>query len=178
MKGNNRLTLTGQLGEVMKESATAALSWVRRNGPAYGLTGDFYRKSDIHFHVPEGSTPKDGPSAGITLVAALVSVVTGITCRPELAMTGEITLTGHVLPVGGIKEKLLAAHRYGIREVILPRLNEPTLLEDVPDEIRDDLTVHLVSNLDETLPIIFPTLAPATTPAIERDADSGRVPIH
>ena len=178
MKGSNRLTLTGQLGEVMKESATAALSWVRRNGPAYGLTGDFYRKSDIHFHVPEGSTPKDGPSAGITLVAALVSVVTGITCRPELAMTGEITLTGHVLPVGGIKEKLLAAHRYGIREVILPRLNEPTLLEDVPDEIRDDLTVHLVSNLDETLPIIFPTLAPPTAPALETGADGDRVPIH
>ena len=163
MKGSTRLTLTGQLGDVMKESATAALSWVRQHGATYGIQTGFYRKSDIHFHVPEGSTPKDGPSAGITLVAALISVLTGTVCRPELAMTGEITLTGHVLPVGGIKEKLLAAHRYGIREVILPRLNEGIFLEDVPDEIRDALQIHLVSNLEETIPIIFPNLAPAPT---------------
>ena len=163
MKGNTRLTLTGQLGDVMKESATAALSWVRQHGAGYGIQTGFYRKSDIHFHVPEGSTPKDGPSAGITLVAALISVLTDTVCRPELAMTGEITLTGHVLPVGGIKEKLLAAHRYGIREVILPRLNEGALLEDVPDEIRDALQIHLVSSLEETVPIIFPDLAPAPT---------------
>ncbi len=176
MKGNTRLTLTGQLGEVMKESAAAALSWVRQNGAAYGITGDFYKKSDIHFHVPEGSTPKDGPSAGITLVAALVSVLTGSVCRSELAMTGEITLTGHILPVGGIKEKLLAAHRYGIQEVIVPRLNEGVLLEDVPDEVRDDLQIHLVSTLDETIPIIFPNLAP--TPAIEAGADTSRLPMH
>ena len=178
MKGNNRLTLTGQLGEVMKESAAAALSWVRRNGPAYGLSGDFYRKSDIHFHVPEGATPKDGPSAGITLVAALVSVITGLNCRPELAMSGEITLTGHVLPVGGIKEKLLAAHRYGIREVILPRLNEPTFLEDVPDEIRDDLQVHFVANLDEALAIIFPSISPAARASLEGAAGDSDRAIH
>ena len=163
MKGNTRLTLTGQLGDVMKESATAALSWVRQHGAGLGIQTGFYRKSDIHFHVPEGSTPKDGPSAGITLVAALISVLTDTVCRPELAMTGEITLTGHVLPVGGIKEKLLAAHRYGIREVILPRLNEGALLEDVPDEIRDALQFHLVSSLEETVPIIFPNLAAAPT---------------
>ena len=163
MKGSTRLTLTGQLGEVMKESATAALSWVRQHGATFGIQTGFYRKSDIHFHVPEGSTPKDGPSAGITLVAALISVLTDTVCRPELAMTGEITLTGHVLPVGGIKEKLLAAHRYGIREVILPRLNEGALLEDVPDEVRDALHIHLVSSLEETIPIIFPDLAPPPT---------------
>ena len=176
MKGNTRLTLTGQLGDVMKESATAALSWVREHGAAYGIQTGFYRKSDIHFHVPEGSTPKDGPSAGITLVAALISVLTETVCRPELAMTGEITLTGHVLPVGGIKEKLLAAHRYGIKEVILPRLNEGTLLEDVPDEIRDALQIHLVSSLEETIPIIFPDLGPAPTIGAGPEAD--RLPMH
>ena len=176
MKGNTRLTLTGQLGDVIKESATAALSWVREHGAAYGIQTGFYRKSDIHFHVPEGSTPKDGPSAGITLVAALISVLTETTCRPELAMTGEITLTGHVLPVGGIKEKLLAAHRYGIKEVILPRLNEGTLLEDVPDEIRDALQIHLVSSLEETIPIIFPDLGPA--PTIGAGPEPDRLPMH
>ncbi len=176
MKGNTRLTLTGQLGDVMKESATAALSWVREHGAAYGIQTGFYRKSDIHFHVPEGSTPKDGPSAGITLVAALISGLTETVCRPELAMTGEITLTGHVLPVGGIKEKLLAAHRYGIKEVILPRLNEGVLLEDVPDEIRDALQIHLVSNLEETIPIIFPDLGPA--PTIGAGPEPDRLPMH
>jgi len=176
MKGNTRLTLTGQLGDVMKESATAALSWVREHGAAYGIQTGFYRKSDIHFHVPEGSTPKDGPSAGITLVAALISVLTETTCRPELAMTGEITLTGHVLPVGGIKAKLLAAHRYGIQEVILPRLNEGALLEDVPDEIRDALQIHLVSSLEETIPIIFPDLGPA--PTIGAGPEPDRLPMH
>ncbi len=181
MKGSTRLTLTGQLGEVMKESATAALSWVRQHGAGYGIQTGFYRKSDIHFHVPEGSTPKDGPSAGITLVAALISVLTDTVCRPELAMTGEITLTGHVLPVGGIKEKLLAAHRYGIREVILPRLNEGALLEDVPDEVRDAMQIHLVSSLEETLPIIFPDLAPAPTipaPTIAAGTEPDRLPMQ
>ena len=176
MKGNTRLTLTGQLGDVMKESATAALSWVRQHGAGLGIQTGFYRKSDIHFHVPEGSTPKDGPSAGITLVAALISVLTDTVCRPELAMTGEITLTGHVLPVGGIKEKLLAAHRYGIREVILPRLNEGALIEDVPDEIRDALQIHLVSSLEETVPIIFPNLVPG--PTIAAAAGPDQLPVQ
>ncbi len=169
MRGNNRLTLTGQLGEVMKESATAAFSWVRRNAELFGLSPDFYRRTDFHFHVPEGSTPKDGPSAGITLVAALISSLTETVCRPQLAMTGEITLTGHVLPVGGIKEKLLAAHRYGIKEVILPRLNEPSVIEDTPDEIRDALQMHFVSGLEEALQIVFPDL-PAPRPLTDDPA--------
>ncbi len=158
MRGNNRLTLTGKLGDVMKESATTAFSWVRRNAESYGIPSDFHRRTDFHFHVPEGATRKDGPSAGITLTAALISTLTATVCPSDLAMTGEITLTGHVLPVGGIKEKLLAAHRYGIREVILPRLNEPSVIEDMPDEIREALRIHFVSTLEEALDVIFPDL--------------------
>lgn len=158
VRGAKNLTLTGQLGDVMKESASAALTWVRSNGLSLGLEGDFYRKMDIHLHVPEGSTPKDGPSAGVTMVAALVSILTDSPARPDVAMTGEITLTGHVLPVGGIKEKLLAAHRYGIKEVVIPKLNEKAMIEDLPREIRDELKIHLVSNLHEVLPIVFPDL--------------------
>ena len=113
---------------------------------------------DLHLHVPEGSTPKDGPSAGVTMVAALVSVLSDTPSRPDVAMTGEITLSGHVLPVGGIKEKLLAAHRYGIKEVIIPNLNEKAVQEDLPEEIRNELKIHLVASLDEMLPIVFPDL--------------------
>ena len=158
VKGGKNLTLTGQLGDVMKESANAALTWVRAHGSRLGLEGDFYRRLDIHLHVPEGSTPKDGPSAGVTMVAALVSILTGRTARPRVAMTGEITLSGHVLPVGGIKEKLLAAHRYGIKEVAIPKLNEKAMLEDLPEEIRKELIIHPVSSLEELLPIVFPDL--------------------
>jgi ATP-dependent Lon protease len=160
VKGGKDLTLTGQLGDVMKESARAALTWVRSHGPALGLQGDFYRRLDIHLHVPEGAIPKDGPSAGVTLVAALVSVLTDTPARDDIAMTGEITLTGHVLPVGGIKEKLLAAHRYGIKKVIIPKLNEKAVQEDLTKEIREQLEIHLVSSLDEVLAIVFPSLAP------------------
>ncbi len=159
LKGGKNLTLTGQLGDVMKESATAALTWVRSQGLSLGLEGDFYRKMDLHLHVPEGSTPKDGPSAGVTMVAALVSILTETPSRPDVAMTGEITLSGHVLPVGGIKEKLLAAHRYGIKEVLIPKLNEKAMLEDLPAEIRNEMKIHLVATLDEVLPILFPALA-------------------
>jgi ATP-dependent Lon protease len=158
LKGAKNLTLTGQLGDVMKESASAALTWVRANSLSLGLEGDFYRKMDIHLHVPEGSTPKDGPSAGVTLVSALISILSDTPARSDVAMTGEITLTGHVLPVGGIKEKLLAAHRYGIKEVIIPALNERAMLEDLPEEIRKELTIHTVSSIDEVLPIVFPDL--------------------
>ena len=158
VRGAKNLTLTGQLGDVMKESASAALTWVRSNSLSLGLEGDFYRKMDIHLHVPEGSTPKDGPSAGVTMVAALVSILSDTPARPDVAMTGEITLSGHVLPVGGIKEKLLAAHRYGIKEVLIPKLNEKAMLEDLPEEIRKELKIHLVSSLDEVLPLVFPDL--------------------
>ncbi len=158
LRGGKNLTLTGQLGDVMKESATAALTWVRGQGLALGLEQDFYRKMDLHLHVPEGSTPKDGPSAGVTMVAALVSILAETPSRPDVAMTGEITLSGHVLPVGGIKEKLLAAHRYGIKEVLIPKLNEKAMLEDLPAEIRNEMKIHLVATLDELLPIVFPTL--------------------
>ena len=158
VRGAKNLTLTGQLGDVMKESASAALTWVRSNSLSLGLEGDFYRKMDIHLHVPEGSTPKDGPSAGVTMVAALVSILSDTPARPDVAMTGEITLSGHVLPVGGIKEKLLAAHRYGIKEVLIPKLNEKGMLEDLPEEIRKELRIHLVSNLDEVLALVFPDL--------------------
>jgi ATP-dependent Lon protease len=158
VRGGKDLTLTGQLGDVMKESARAALTWVRAHGPGLGLEGDFYKDLDIHLHVPEGSIPKDGPSAGVTMVAVLVSILTGTPARDDLAMTGEVTLSGHVLPVGGVKEKLLAAHRYGLKEVIIPKLNEKAMQEDLPEEIRKELKIHLVSNLDEALEIVFPSL--------------------
>ena len=158
VKGAKSLTLTGQLGEVMKESARAALTWVRAHSLMLGIEGDFYRRFDIHLHVPEGAIPKDGPSAGVTMVAALVSCLTGKNVRPDVAMTGEVTLTGHVLPVGGIKEKLLAAHRYGIREVVIPKHNEKAVQEDLPEEIRKEMKIRLVSRLDELLPLVFPSL--------------------
>jgi ATP-dependent Lon protease len=164
VKGGKNLTLTGQLGDVMKESARAALTWVRAHGPSLGLESDFYRRLDIHLHVPEGSIPKDGPSAGVTMVTALVSILTGTPARDDLAMTGEVTLTGHVLPVGGLKEKLLAAHRYGIKKVIIPKLNEKAVQEDLTKEIREELEIHLVSNLDEVLKIVFPSLSPGLLP--------------
>ncbi len=164
LKGGKNLQLTGQLGDVMKESARAALTWVRAHGPELGLEGDFYRRLDLHLHVPEGGIPKDGPSAGVTMVTALVSVLTEAPVRDDLAMTGEITLTGHVLPVGGIKEKLLAAHRYGIKKVIIPKLNEKAVQEDLTKEIREELEIHLVSNVDEVLKIVFPSLAPGLLP--------------
>ena len=158
VKGGKNLALTGQLGDVMKESAQAALTWVRAHSVELGLKGDFYKQMDLHLHVPEGSIPKDGPSAGITMVAALVSILTEMPARPDVAMTGEVTLTGHVLPVGGIKEKLLAAHRYGIKEVVIPKLNEKAMEEDLPKEIREKLVIHMVASLDELLAVVFPTL--------------------
>ncbi len=158
LRGGKNLTLTGQLGDVMKESATAALTWVRSQCMSLGLDSDFYRKMDLHLHVPEGSTPKDGPSAGVTMVAALVSILTDTPARPDMAMTGEITLSGHVLPVGGVKEKLLAAHRYGIKEVIIPKLNEKAMIEDLPPEIRNEMKIDLAATLDEVLSLVFPTL--------------------
>jgi ATP-dependent Lon protease len=148
MSGGKGLVLTGQLGEVMKESAQAALSYIRSHAGKYGIPDDFFQKEDIHIHIPEGATPKDGPSAGVTLAAALVSLLTNRPVRKDFAMTGEITLRGKVLPVGGIKEKMLAAKRAGISKVILPKLNEKDL-EEIPENIRKQMTFHFVEWLDE-----------------------------
>ena len=155
MKGGKTLTLTGQLGEVMKESAQAGLSWVRSHAAGLGIVPNFWETSDIHLHVPAGAIPKDGPSAGVTIVTALVSLLTGRAVRSDVAMTGEITLSGRVLPVGGIKEKILAAKRAGIKEIFLPRWNEKHLLEEVPEGVRDALTIHLVDSIDEILDHAF-----------------------
>jgi len=151
MSGTGTLTLTGHLGEVMKESARAALSWLRANASAYGVEPSFYKDAEIHLHVPSGAIPKDGPSAGVTMVTALVSELTGRPVRSDLAMTGEITLSGHVLPVGGIKEKVLAARRVGILEVILPSRNDKDVNEELSPELRREITVHYVSTVGEVL---------------------------
>ncbi len=152
MPGKGKLTITGKLGEVMQESAQAAMSYVRSRAHALGLPRDFYRQLDIHVHVPEGAIPKDGPSAGITIATAIVSSLTQIKARGNVAMTGEITLRGKVLPIGGLKEKLLAAHRNGITEAILPRDNEKDL-PDIPENVRNDMKLHFVDSMDEVLKI-------------------------
>jgi ATP-dependent Lon protease len=153
MAGKHTLTLTGQLGDVMKESVQAALSWVRSHAPQIGVDPTFWESSDIHVHVPAGAIPKDGPSAGVTMTTALVSLLTGRAVRPGLAMTGEISLSGRVLPVGGIKEKVLAAHRAGIRTLVLPKRNEKNLLEDVPAAVRDVMTFHLADVIEDVLQV-------------------------
>ena len=151
MAGGGSLTLTGHLGEVMKESARAALSWFRANGSSYGVDPSFYQDAEIHLHVPSGAIPKDGPSAGVTMVAALVSELTGRPVRSDLAMTGEITLSGHVLPVGGIKEKVLAARRLGVLNVALPKQNEKDVNEDLSPELKREITIHFVSTIYDVL---------------------------
>jgi ATP-dependent Lon protease len=151
MPGKHTLTLTGQLGDVMKESVQAALSWVRSHATQIGVDPTFWESSDIHVHVPAGAIPKDGPSAGVTMTTALVSLLTGRAVRSGLAMTGEISLSGRVLPVGGIKEKVLAAHRAGIRTLVLPRRNEKNLLEDVPAAVREVMTFHLADVIEDVL---------------------------
>ncbi len=160
MRGKGNLVLTGQLGEVMQESARAALSYVRTRAELYGADADFYEKKDIHVHVPEGAIPKDGPSAGITMATSILSAVTRIPIRKDLAMTGEITLRGKILPVGGIKEKLLAAYRAGITTILLPKENEKDL-DDLPEEIRTVMEFHLVEDVDEVVRL---TLEGAPTP--------------
>jgi ATP-dependent Lon protease len=150
MEGKGRLTLTGKLGDVMQESAQAAMSYIRSRSQSLGLPKDFYRHLDIHMHVPEGAIPKDGPSAGITICTSIVSALTQIPVRCDIAMTGEITLRGKVLPIGGVKEKLLAAHRLGLHTVILPKDNEKDLA-DIPMEIRSQMSIHFVESMDEVL---------------------------
>jgi ATP-dependent Lon protease len=151
MQGGGSLTLTGQLGDVMKESGRTALSWFRANATRYGVDPSFYKDSEIHLHVPSGAIPKDGPSAGVTMVTALASELAARPVRGDLAMTGEITLSGRVLPVGGIKEKVLAARRHGITEVILPKQNEKNIKEDLTDELRRELRIHYVVHIEEVL---------------------------
>jgi ATP-dependent Lon protease len=151
MRGGKQFTMTGHLGEVMQESMTAALTWVRANGERYGIDPDFFRKADIHIHVPSGAVPKDGPSAGAAMVTALVSLLSGRPVRDRLAMTGEMTLSGIVLPIGGVKEKVLGAKRAGIREVLLPADNEPNAVADLPPEILGDMKITYVRTLDEVL---------------------------
>jgi ATP-dependent Lon protease len=152
MKGKKGLTLTGQLGDVMKESATAALSFIRANAKSLKIDEDFFESVDLHVHVPAGAIPKDGPSAGVTMLTALVSLLTHRTIRKDLAMTGEITLRGRVLPVGGIKEKILAAHRAGIKTLILPKWNEKDL-EDIPIKVKDEIEFHFVEKMMNVLKI-------------------------
>jgi len=151
MAGTGSLTLTGQLGDVMKESARAALSWIRAHAREYGIDPDFFKNAEMHVHVPSGAIPKDGPSAGVTMAVAMTSELTGRPVRADIAMTGELTLSGRVLPVGGIKEKVLAARRVGIREIILPKQNAKNINEDLTPELREDLVIHLISTIDEAL---------------------------
>jgi ATP-dependent Lon protease len=165
MEGRGKLTTTGKLGEVMQESAQAAMSYVRSRAHTLGLSRDFYRHLDIHVHVPEGAIPKDGPSAGITLATSICSALTSIPVRADVAMTGEITVRGRVLGIGGLKEKLLAAHRHGIQEVIIPKDNEKDLPE-IPENIRRDMTLHFVTSMDEVLKI-----------ALERELEPLPIPI-
>ena len=160
--------LTGQLGDVMQESAQAALSYIRSRAQHLGLPRDFYRNIDIHIHVPEGAIPKDGPSAGITLATALASALAKIPVRRDIAMTGEITLRGKVLAIGGLKEKLLAAHRAGIFEAILPAENQKDL-PDLPDNLRTAMKLHWVEKMDDVLKIALEAPLPELqeeTPAV------------
>jgi ATP-dependent Lon protease len=155
MKGEKGLILTGSLGEVMKESAQAALSYIRANASLLQIPENFYQECDIHIHIPSGSTPKEGPSAGITIATALLSLLKSKPVPHEIAMTGELTLSGRVLPVGGIKEKILAARRAGVKTVILPKENEKNL-EDIPDYIRQELNLILVDHIQEVLDLALP----------------------
>jgi len=154
MRGKGKVIITGRLGEVMKESALAALTWIRSNAAALGLEPRIFEESDFHIHIPAGAIPKDGPSAGITLACSLVSLLTDLPVASALAMTGEVTLRGKVLPVGGIKEKVIAAKSAGIEHVILPSKNEKDL-EDVAEPVRRALTFSFVDELDQVLELAF-----------------------
>ncbi len=150
MPGGRGFQITGSVGNVMQESARAALSYVRSRADSLGIPRDFFDKNDIHLHIPAGATPKDGPSAGVTMATALVSLISGRKVKPHLGMTGEITLRGQVLPIGGVKEKVLAAHRNGLRTVVLPKRNQFDL-DDVPDEIKKSMKFVYVETVDDVL---------------------------
>jgi ATP-dependent Lon protease len=156
MSGSGKLILTGNLGEVMKESARISLSYLQSHAAEFGIDTDSIKKQDVHIHVPQGAIPKDGPSAGITLCAALFSAIRNIPTPPDISMTGEMTLTGRVLAIGGVKEKVLASYRHGIKQIILPHRNEKDALNDLPKNVRDDLRIHYVQNIHEVLEILFP----------------------
>jgi ATP-dependent Lon protease len=163
--GKGELILTGSLGDVMKESARAALTYARAHAQALGLEEDFYKKYDLHIHVPAGATPKDGPSAGITIATAVISALTGVPVRKDVGMTGEITLRGHVLPIGGLRDKLVAAHRANLKRVLIPNDNESDLA-DVPDLIKNDLEIIPVEHMDQVLPLAFSRPLKAEQPQI------------
>ena len=152
MPGKGRMQITGKLGDVMQESVKAAKSFVRSKCLEYGIIPPLFEKKDFHIHVPEGATPKDGPSAGVGMVTSIVSSITNIPVRKDLAMTGEVTLTGQVLQIGGLKEKLLAAHRAGIKEVLIPKENEKDLV-DMPKKIMDDIKITPVEHADQVIKI-------------------------
>jgi ATP-dependent Lon protease len=184
MRGGKQFTMTGHLGEVMQESMTAALTWTRANAERYGIDPDFFRKQDIHIHVPSGGVPKDGPSAGAAMVTALISLLTGRPVRDRLAMTGEMTLSGVVLPIGGVKEKVLGAKRAGIKEVLLPADNEPNAVADLPPDILGDMKITYVHNLDEVLEhalskdAVAPPIVPHPEPKPKRVAGESPRAIH
>lgn len=174
LPGSGQLVLTGQLGEVMKESARAALTYALSHADELDVPEDILQKKDVHVHVPAGATPKDGPSAGVTMFTALASLLSGRTVRPDIAMTGEVSLRGRVLPVGGIKSKVLAAHDRGIRQVILPQQNAPDV-EQLPDDVRSEMQIHLVSHMSEVLDIALE--APVAMPRPSPQASSGWAPM-
>ncbi|PYT42317.1 MAG: endopeptidase La [Acidobacteria bacterium] len=184
MRGGKQFTMTGHLGEVMQESMTAALTWTRANGERYGIDPDFFRKQDIHIHVPSGAVPKDGPSAGAAMVTALVSLLSGRPVKDRLAMTGEMTLSGVVLPIGGVKEKVLGAKRAGIKEVLLPADNEPNVVADLTPDILGDIKITYVHTLDEVLEhalqkeAVTPPIVPQPEPKQKRLGPEGPRAIH
>ncbi|HYP53007.1 MAG TPA: S16 family serine protease, partial [Pyrinomonadaceae bacterium] len=157
--GRGGVTLTGKLGEVMQESAQAALTCIKARSERLSMSLDFIRKRDLHVHIPEGAIPKDGPSAGVTMATAMASALTRVPVRKDVAMTGEITLRGKVLPVGGVKEKLLAAHRFGITTAIIPKDNEKDIVE-VPEEVRAEMHIELVETIDEVLALALEDACP------------------
>jgi ATP-dependent Lon protease len=173
--GRGKLQLTGTLGDVMKESAGAALSYVRARSAALGIDREFYKNRDVHLHIPAGGTPKDGPSAGIAIATAIVSALTGVPVRGDIAMTGEVTLRGRVLPIGGLKEKAVAAHRNGVRHVIIPAENQREV-DDIPEEVRAAVRFHPVRSMDEVLALalVHDDASRSLSRASEATRDSGQ----